>query len=45
VIFDVAGGNTKILITAVLIQYLGLLAERCFFFAQANHPQNFYYQD
>ena len=28
----------------VLIQYVGLLAERWFFFAQANHPQNIYYQ-
>lgn len=27
-----------------IIQYLGLLAERWFFFAQANHPQNLYYQ-
>ena len=27
-----------------LLQYLGLLAERWFFFAQANHPQNLYYQ-
>ena len=26
------------------VQYLGLLAERWFFFAQANHPQNLYYQ-
>jgi hypothetical protein len=26
------------------IQYLGLLAERWFFFAQAYHPQNLYYQ-
>jgi len=29
---------------AAPIQYLGLLAERWFFFAQANHPQNLYYQ-
>lgn len=29
---------------AFLFQYLGLLAERWFFFAQANHPQNLYYQ-
>ena len=29
---------------AFLLQYLGLLAERWFFFAQANHPQNLYYQ-
>lgn len=26
------------------VQYLGLLAERWFFFAQARHPQNLYYQ-
>jgi DMSO reductase anchor subunit len=29
---------------AFAIQYAGLLAERWFFFAQANHPQNLYYQ-
>jgi DMSO reductase anchor subunit len=29
---------------AFFIQYIGLLAERWFFFAQANHPQNLYYQ-
>ena len=29
---------------AFVIQYIGLLAERWFFFAQANHPQNLYYQ-
>ncbi len=29
---------------AFAIQYLGLLADRWFFFAQANHPQNLYYQ-
>ncbi len=29
---------------ALAVQYLGLLAERWFFFAQANHPQNLYYQ-
>jgi len=29
---------------AFALQYLGLLAERWFFFAQANHPQNLYYQ-
>ena len=26
------------------LQYAGLIAERWFFFAQANHPQNLYYQ-
>ena len=29
---------------AFILQYTGLLAERWFFFAQANHPQNLYYQ-
>jgi DMSO reductase anchor subunit len=32
------------LLLAVPVQYLGLLAERWFFFAQARHPQNIYYQ-
>ncbi len=29
---------------AFLAQYVGLIAERWFFFAQARHPQNLYYQ-
>ena len=29
---------------AVVLQYLGLLAERWLFFAEGNHPQNLYYQ-
>ena len=29
---------------AFLIQYAGLLAERWYFFAEAKHPQNLYYQ-
>lgn len=33
-----------VLAAAALVQYVGLLAERWFFFAQANHPQNLYYQ-
>ena len=33
-----------VLLAAVLVQLAGLLAERWFFFAQANHPQNLYYQ-
>lgn len=32
------------LLLAFVVQYLGLIAERWFFFAQANHPQNLYYQ-
>lgn len=34
----------ELLLLAFVVQYLGLLAERWFFFAQANHPQNLYYQ-
>ncbi|MCW5611083.1 MAG: dimethyl sulfoxide reductase anchor subunit [Rubrivivax sp.] len=37
-----ASGAT--LLAAFGVQYLGLLAERWFFFAQARHPQNLYYQ-
>lgn len=33
-----------VLLVAFLVQYVGLIAERWFFFAQANHPQNIYYQ-
>ncbi|HIJ21739.1 MAG: dimethyl sulfoxide reductase anchor subunit [Gammaproteobacteria bacterium] len=33
-----------LLIAAVVVQYLGLMAERWYFFAEANHPQNIYYQ-
>lgn len=29
---------------AIAVQYLGLIAERWYFFADANHPQNLYYQ-
>ena len=31
-------------ILAFLVQYAGLLAERWYFFAEAKHPQNLYYQ-
>ena len=40
----VAGRSAPVLVGAFLIQYLGLLAERWYFFAEANHPQNLYYQ-
>ena len=36
--------STALLAAAFIVQYLGLLMERWFFFAQANHPQNLYYQ-
>jgi len=32
------------ILSAFFVQYAGLIAERWFFFAQANHPQNLYYQ-
>ena len=37
-------GRSKLLIVAVVVQAVGLLAERWMFFAQARHPQNVYYQ-
>lgn len=37
-------GSVALLGLAVVVQYVGLLAERWVFFAQANHPQNIYYQ-
>ncbi|MCW8919491.1 MAG: dimethyl sulfoxide reductase anchor subunit [Gammaproteobacteria bacterium] len=37
-------GNKGMLLLAFIMQYVGLLFERWFFFAQANHPQNLYYQ-
>ena len=40
---SVSGWSAAWLI-ALPIQYVGLLAERWFFFAQARHPQNLYYQ-
>jgi sulfite dehydrogenase (quinone) subunit SoeC len=39
-----ADGAAGALALAFGLQYGGLLAERWFFFAQANHPQNLYYQ-
>lgn len=39
-----AASAAPVLVMAFVVQYLGLLAERWFFFAQANHPQNLYYQ-
>jgi len=36
--------STSLLLTAFIIQYIGLIFERWYFFAQAHHPQNLYYQ-
>jgi len=38
------GAPPLVLHAACATQYVGLLAERWFFFADANHPQNLYYQ-
>lgn len=43
-VLGASSASAAVLIMAFVIQYLGLLAERWFFFAQANHPQNLYYQ-
>ena len=39
-----AGASVGTLAAAFLVQYTGLVAERWYFLAQANHPQNIYYQ-
>jgi DMSO reductase anchor subunit len=39
-----AGAPKIVVVLGFGVQYLGLLAERWYFFAQANHPQNLYYQ-
>ena len=39
-----AGGIPFLVGAAFVAQYAGLIAERWFFFAQARHPQNLYYQ-
>jgi DMSO reductase anchor subunit len=39
-----ANGAVLPLALAFTVQYVGLLFERWFFFAQAKHPQNLYYQ-
>ena len=36
--------NAVVFAIALAIHYIGLLAERWMFFAEANHPQNLYYQ-
>ncbi|MGZ8230059.1 MAG: dimethyl sulfoxide reductase anchor subunit family protein [Burkholderiales bacterium] len=34
----------SLVVAAFVVQYVGLVAERWYFFAQARHPQNLYYQ-
>jgi len=42
--YGMSQSDSSWLLAAFIIQYVGLIAERWFFFAQANHPQNLYYQ-
>ena len=39
-----SNGSAIALCLAFVVQYVGLIAERWFFFAQSSHPQNLYYQ-
>ncbi len=43
-LLPVAMKTPQLIIIAFIFQYIGLMAERWFFFADANHPQNLYYQ-
>lgn len=36
--------SSVVLMVAMISMYLGLIAERWYFFAEGNHPQNIYYQ-
>ena len=40
----IAVGAPVLMAAAFVVQYAGLIAERWFFFAEARHPQNLYYQ-
>jgi DMSO reductase anchor subunit len=40
----VGADSLSTIFAAFLLQYAGLLAERWYFFAEAKHPQNLYYQ-
>ncbi len=43
-LWAVSAHSTLAFVLAFAVQVPGLLAERWFFFAQARHPQNLYYQ-
>jgi DMSO reductase anchor subunit len=44
VAYSISSPSNVIFILALIIHFIGLLAERWMFFAEANHPQNLYYQ-
>ena len=39
-----SGGSFAVFCAAFVLQFAGLVAERWYFFAEARHPQNLYYQ-
>jgi DMSO reductase anchor subunit len=43
-VLGIAGAPRATVVAAFVVQFVGLIAERWHFFAQANHPQNLYYQ-
>lgn len=43
-LWAVGAQSTLAFVLALVVQVPGLVAERWFFFAQARHPQNLYYQ-
>jgi DMSO reductase anchor subunit len=43
-VWAVSAHSTLAFVLALIVQVPGLVAERWFFFAQARHPQNLYYQ-
>jgi sulfite dehydrogenase (quinone) subunit SoeC len=44
VILALIGTSSAAVVAATLMHAIGMIAERWLFFAQANHPQNLYYQ-
>jgi DMSO reductase anchor subunit len=44
ILFSYALESARLPIAAFIIQYLGLVLERYYFFTEAQHPQNLYYQ-
>jgi len=42
--YSFTSGFYNLVIISSFIQFIGVIAERWYFFAQANHPQNIYYQ-
>jgi DMSO reductase anchor subunit len=43
-VWALSAHSTLAFVLALVVQVPGLVAERWFFFAQARHPQNLYYQ-